>query len=366
MRFVIKLGTSTLTCGTKHLSPPLVIELVRQIAALKSEGHELILVSSGAIAAGRERLGFPHLPKEVPAKQMMAAVGQPRLMAFYEQIFGMYGVTVAQVLLTGMDLTNRRRYLNARNTLTALVENGVLPIINENDTVATEEIRVGDNDNLSALVANLTDADCLIMLTDQAGLFTADPRYDAEACLIAEVAGKEIKPEIWQAAGYSSDPGLGTGGMITKLQAVDLARRCGALCVIAQGAEPEVLLRLVRGERLGTRFLPTATAVESRKRYILSGRQVPGRLTIDGGAAGALRRGASLLSVGVLKIAGDFGRGDTVRVEQEDETEIARGIVNYDSRDLTRILRRSSDEIESILGYYFGDEVIHHNNMAIL
>ncbi|MDR0310544.1 MAG: glutamate 5-kinase [Acidobacteriota bacterium] len=366
MRFVIKLGTSTLTQGTKRLSPPLVIELARQIAALKSEGHELILVSSGAIAAGRERLDFPHLPKDVPAKQMLSAVGQPRLMAFYEQIFGMYGVTVAQVLLTGMDLTSRRGYLNARNTLTALVENGVLPIVNENDTVATEEIRVGDNDNLSALVANLTDADRLFLLTDQDGLFTADPRYNSDACLIEEIADREITPEIWQAAGGSARQGIGTGGMITKLQAVDLARRGGALCVIARGSEPEALLRLARGERLGTRFLPTATAVESRKRYILSGRRVPGQLTIDGGAAGALRRGASLLSVGVAEISGDFGRGDTVRVALKDGTEIARGIVNYDSRDILRILRRPSDEIESILGYYFGDEVIHHNNLALL
>ena len=366
MRFVIKLGTSTLTRGTKHLSPPLVIELARQIAALKSEGHELILVSSGAIAAGRERMGFPHLPKDVPAKQMLAAVGQPRLMAFYEQIFGMYGVTVAQVLLTGMDLAGRRGYLNARNTLAALVENGILPIVNENDTVATEEIRVGDNDNLSALVANLADADMLILLTDQAGLFTSDPRSDSGASLIEEIADKEISPEIWQAAGGSAGTGLGTGGMATKLQAVDLARRGGALCIIAQGAEPEALLRLARGERLGTRFLPCATAVESRKRYILSGRQVPGRLTVDGGAAAALRRGASLLSVGVVETTGDFGRGDTVRVEIQEGTEIARGIVNYDSRDLARILRRPSDEIESILGYYFGDEVIHHNNLALL
>ena len=366
MRIVVKLGTSTLTRGTKHLSPPLVIELARQIAALKSEGHEFILVSSGAIAAGRERLGFPRLPKEVPAKQMLSAVGQPRLMAFYEQIFGMYGVTVAQVLLTGKDLANRRGYLNARNTLNALVENGVLPIVNENDTVASEEIRVGDNDNLSALVANLIDADRLFLLTDQAGLFTADPRFDAGARLIAEIPGKEIDSEIRRAAGGSAGPGLGTGGMATKLQAVELARRGGALCVIAAGAEPEVLTRLARDESLGTRFLPTATAVESRKRYILSGRQAPGRLTIDAGAGGALQRGASLLSIGVTETSGDFDRGDTVRIEREDGTEIARGIVNYDSRDLARILRRPSDEIETILGYYYGDEVIHHNNLALL
>ena len=369
MRLVVKLGTSTLTRGTQQLSPPLVIDLARQIAALKSEGHAVILVSSGAVAAGRERLGMTHPPKDVPAKQMLSAVGQPRLMAFYEKIFEMYGVTVAQVLLTGKDFAGRRGYLNARNTLVALMENGVLPIVNENDTVATEEIRVGDNDNLSALVSNLVDADWLILLTDQDGLFTADPRCNADACLIAEVAGKEIDSEIWQAAGGSGGPSLGTGGMITKLQAVDLARRSGACCVIAQGAEPDVLLRLARGERLGTRFLPVATAIESRKRYILSGHHVPGQLTVDKGAGDALRRGASLLSIGMIAVSGEFGRGDTVRIimkDGDDETEIARGIVNYDSRDLARILRKTSDEIESILGYYFGDEVIHHNNLALL
>ena len=366
MRFVVKIGTSTLTHGTKRLSSPTAVNLARQIAAIKSDGHELILVTSGAIAAGRELLGFPDLPKDVPAKQMLAAVGQPRLMAFYERIFNIYDVTVAQVLLTGRDLVGRRGYLNARNTLTALVENSVLPIVNENDTVTTEEIRVGDNDNLSALVANLTDADWLILLTDQDGLFTADPRREAGARLIPEVVDKEIGQEILQAASGSVAAGQGTGGMVTKLQAVDLARRCGALCVIANGAEPDVLLRLVRGERLGTRFMPTATAVESRKRYILSGRHVPGLLTIDSGAAAALHQGASLLSIGVVGISGEFDRGDTVRVAQDDGTETARGIVNYDSSDMARILRRTSGEIESILGYYFGDEVIHHNNLALL
>jgi len=373
MRFVVKLGTSTLTRGTHRLSPPLVIDLARQIAALKEAGHEMVLVSSGAVAAGRERLGMPHLPKDVPAKQMLSAVGQPRLMAFYEKIFDMYGVTVAQVLLTRKDFAGRRGYLNARNTLAALMENGVLPVVNENDTVATDEIRVGDNDNLSALVANLVDADWLVLLTDQPGLYTADPRCDADACLIAEVAGKEIAPEIWQAAGGSGGSGLGTGGMVTKLQAADLARRSGACCVIALGSEPDVLARLAGGERIGTRFPPLATAVESRKRYILSGCHASGLLTVDEGAGGALRRGASLLSVGLVAVAGEFGRGDTVRVATADgdgdgdgETEIARGIVNYDSRDLVRILRRPSDEIESILGYYFGDEVIHRNNLVLL
>ncbi|MDR1727465.1 MAG: glutamate 5-kinase [Acidobacteriota bacterium] len=373
MRFVVKLGTSTLTRGTQRLSPPLVIDLARQVAALKDEGHEMVLVSSGAVAAGRERLQVPHLPKNVPAKQMLAAVGQPRLMAFYERIFEMYGVTVAQVLLTRKDFAGRRGYLNARNTLAALMENGVLPVVNENDTVATDEIRVGDNDNLSALVASLVDADWLVLLTDQAGLFTADPRCDADACLIAEVAGKEIPPDIWRAAGGSGGSGLGTGGMVTKLQAADLARRSGACCVIAQGAEPDVLTRLAGGEHIGTRFPPLATAVESRMRYILSGgHHAVGRLLVDAGAVGALRRGASLLSVGLTAVSGEFDRGDTVRVMMKDpqgadgETEVARGIANYDSRDLVRILRKPSDEIESVLGYHFGDEVIHHNNLVLL
>ena len=364
MRFVVKLGTSTLTQGTRQIAPPLVIELARQIAALLAEGNQMILVSSGAVAAGRERLGFPNLPKDIPAKQMLAAIGQPRLMSFYEQIFGFYGITVAQVLLTRTDLSARRGYLNARNTLIALMENGALPIINENDTVATEEIRLGDNDNLSALAANLVDADHLILLTDQAGLYTADPRCNPDARLVEEVG--EIDSELLKTAGGSGDKGLGTGGMVTKLQAVDLARRSGACCVIAQGTEPDVLLRLAKGERLGTRFPPTATSVESRKRYILSGRYAPGLLRVDDGAAAALQRGASLLPIGLVDVSGDFDRGDAVRVIRQDGSEIARGIVNYDSYDLARIVRRSSGEIEAILGYHFGDEVIHHNNLALL
>jgi glutamate 5-kinase len=365
MRIVVKLGTSTITRGTPHLSAPLIVDLARQISQLQAIGHQLILVSSGAIAAGRERLKFPQLPKDIPAKQMLAAIGQPRLMAFYEQIFGLYELTIAQVLLTGVDLSNRNGYLNARNALLALMENKVLPVINENDTVATEEIRVGDNDNLSALVSNLVDADWMILLTDQGGLYTADPRFDPEAELVKEISGREIPLELWKAAGGSGH-GLGTGGMVTKLQAVDLARRSGACCVIAQGSEPEVLLRIVGGEKLGTHFLPAATSVESRKRYILSGRQAPGQLVVDEGAASALHRGASLLPIGLTSAVGSFERGDTVRVVLPDGNEIARGIVNYDSRDLVQIARCSSDEIESILGYHFGDEIIHHNDLVLL
>jgi glutamate 5-kinase len=340
MRIVIKIGTSTITNGTQFLAPPLLIELARQAAQLQSEGCQVLLVSSGAIAMAREKLGFPQLPKDIPAKQMLAAVGQPRLMAVYEQIFGLYGITVAQVLLTREDLASRSRYLNARNTLIALMEHNVLAVVNENDTVATEEIRVGDNDNLSALVANLVDANWLILLTDQTGLYTADPRVDPNARLVEEVSGREISSELWAAAG-GSETGLGTGGMITKLQAADLARRSGANCVIACGREPDVLLRIVRGENIGTRFPATATSLESRKRYILSARRAPGMLVVDDGAARALRNGGSLLPVGMTEVKGTFQRGD-------------------------QIVRCPSEKIESILGYHFGDEVIHRNDLVLL
>ncbi|MEK7326320.1 MAG: glutamate 5-kinase, partial [Chloroflexota bacterium] len=294
MRLVVKLGTSTLTAGTPRLSPPQLVELARQMAQLRSAGREIIIVSSGAIAAGRAALNFPQLPKDIPAKQMLSAVGQPRLMALYQQLFGLYDVTVAQVLLTRADLADRRRYLNSRNTLAALLAQNVLPIVNENDTVATEEIRVGDNDNLSALVANLVDADLLILLTDQPGLFTADPRRDPTAQLVADVSDSDIPASLWEAAGGTAT-GLGTGGMITKLQAADLARRSGTTVVIARGSDPNVLTRIVAGDSIGTRFQPTVTAVESRKRYILAGARPLACLKVDDGAARALRQGGSLL-----------------------------------------------------------------------
>jgi glutamate 5-kinase len=364
MRLVVKFGTSTLTGGTTKLSSPRIVELVRQLSALREAGHEVVLVSSGAMASGREALGYPQLPKDVPAKQMLSAVGQPRLMALYEQLFRLYGVTVAQVLLTRGDLANRRRYLNARNTLNALLTQRVIPIVNENDTVATEEIRVGDNDNLSALVANLVDADTLILLTDQPGLFTADPRRDPSAKLVEQVDEPEIPDSLWEAAGGSAT-GLGTGGMVTKLQAADLARRSGTTVVIASGSAPDVLSRLANGETLGTRFGPIASAVESRKRYILAG-ETFGKLTVDEGAAKALRRGGSLLPVGVTAVEGSFERGDTVRVSDSNGHDIARGIANYSAEDLTRIGRHRSEEIEALLGYNYGDEVIHRNDLVLL
>ena len=365
MRIVIKLGTSTLTNGTPYPAPPLFIELARQISGLLVSGHQVLLVSSGAIAMGRERLGFPQLPKDIPAKQMLAAVGQPRLMAMYEKIFGLYNLTAAQILLTRADLARRLSYLNARNTLLALIGEKVVPVVNENDTVATEEIRVGDNDNLSALVSNLVDADLLIFLTDQPGLHTADPRIDPKAELVREVVTREIPDDLWKAAG-KSDNRLGTGGMITKLQAVDLARRSGAACVIAAGNEHDILLRIADGEKVGTYFKAVATSLESRKRYILSVRHAPGLLKVDEGACRALLRGGSLLAVGLVAVEGDFERGDTARIVKKDGREAARGIVNYCSRDLVKIAGLPSDEIESVLGYHFGDAVVHRNDMVLL
>ncbi len=364
-RIVVKLGTSTLTAGTARLSPPRLVELVRQMAHLRERGCEVLVVSSGAIAVGRERLGSPQLPKDIPAKQMLAAVGQPLLMALYEQLFGLYGLTIAQVLLTRSDLADRRRYLNSRNTLAALLSQGVIPVVNENDTVATEEIRVGDNDNLSALVANLIEADLLALLTDQPGLFNADPRRVSGAELVSEVRGADIPAALWQAAGGTVD-GLGTGGMFTKLQAADLARRSGATVAIARGGERDVILRLADGEALGTRFFPAASPLESRKRYILAGGRTAGQVQVDPGAAQALRRGGSLLPVGVRGLDGEFERGDSVRVLEPGGREVARGLANYAAADLARIQGRQSEEIEAILGYAYGDEVIHHNNMVLL
>jgi glutamate 5-kinase len=364
-RVVVKLGTSTLTAGTTQLSLPRMVDLVRQITQLHAAGCEVILVSSGAIAAGRERLNHPQLAKDIPAKQMLAAVGQPRLMAIYEQLFALYGGIVAQILLTRADLSDRRSYLNARNTLMALLAQRVIPIVNENDTVATEEIRVGDNDNLSALVSNLVDAELLILLTDQLGLFTADPRLDPEAQLVKSISESVIPDILWQAAGGSAN-GLGTGGMVTKLQAADLARRSGATVIIARGSDADIINRLADGEKVGTHFLPTASLIESRKRYILTGTRSNGLIEIDRGAVLALREGGSLLPVGITCVEGKFERGDTVQLSDPDGNEVARGIVNYAAYQLETIRGRKSDEISKILGFGYGEEVIHRNNLVLL
>jgi glutamate 5-kinase len=296
---------------------------------------------------------------------MLAAVGQPRLMNVYEQLFGIYGLKVAQVLLTREDTSDRKRYINARNTLDALLDQGVVPIINENDTVATDEIRIGDNDNLSALVANLIEADLLIILTDQAGLFTANPARHKNAKLISEIRDNEIPEEIWQAAGGSQN-GLGTGGMFTKLQAAEVARRSGTDVVIARGCEPDILSRLLEGEALGTRIYAVVDKLEGRKRFMLAGAVPRAGIRIGEGAAAALIAGGSLLPVGVKEVYGNFEHGDIVRVKDLKGKDCALGLVNYSSEDVQKIKGRRSGEIEKLLGYAFGDEIIHHNNMTLL
>jgi glutamate 5-kinase len=364
-RIVIKIGTSTLTGGNKTLSAPRLVDLARQLAALQHEGIQVALVSSGAIAAGRETLGFPTLPEQLPAKQMLAAVGQPRLMAIYEQYFAIYGVHVAQVLLTRADLADRHGFLNARDTIEALLDQAIIPIINENDTVATDEIRFGDNDALSAQVASLVEADMLVLLTDQDGLYTTDPRTDAAAQMITEIDPGAISAELWQSVGGTST-GLGTGGMVTKLQAADLARHSGAEVLIANGASENILLRLAHGEALGTHFTPSVNKLEGRKRRLLSGSHSKAEIIIDAGAVSALERGGSLLPAGVIRVNGAFERGDAVRVISEEKKAVAIGLSNYAAADLHQLCRRQSAEIETLLGYTFGDEVIHRDHMALL
>lgn len=362
-RIVIKLGTSTLTEGSNHLSLPRMVDLVRQMSVLREQTHEVILVSSGAIAAGRQALDFPQLPKSIPAKQMLAAVGQSKLMDTWGDLFTIYGIPVGQVLLTREDLNARSRYLNARNTLLAMLRQGIIPIINENDTVATEEIRVGDNDNLSALVSNLVAADLLLLLTDQDGLYTADPRSNPDARLIPLIDTPQIDLAIWESAGGGGR--LGTGGMQTKLQAADLARRSGAAVVIARGRAPDVILASVRGDPLGTRFLPVESAMESFKRYVLSGGKV-GTLEVDTGAAQAILRGSSVLPPGITSVTGSFERGQSVALMDPTGVELARGLVNYKADDIRRIARHQSHEIEPLLGYFYGEEVIHRSNLVLL
>jgi glutamate 5-kinase len=347
MRIVAKLGTHTLTDNGDRLSRPRMIDLVRQMADLHGQGHEMLLVSSGAIFAGREVLGPSPRRKDIPFKQVLAAVGQGRLMGLYEQFFALYDIPVAQALLIRADLDDRERYLNARNTLLSLLRLRVVPVINENDVVAIDEIKIGDNDNLSALVANLVDADVLIILTDQAGLFTADPRLVPDARLIPEVS--VIDDRVRRLASGSGSS-VGTGGMATKIQAAELATRSGTQVIIAAGAEADVLLRLVAGEALGTRFVTAVSRVDSRKRWILA-ESPKGEIFMDRGAVKAIvENGKSLLPVGVTGVDGQFERGDTVRLLASDGGEVARGITNYDASSLVAIKGYHSGEIPVILG----------------
>ncbi|MBT1444704.1 glutamate 5-kinase [Shewanella sp. JM162201] len=363
-RVVVKLGTSVLTSGSKSLDKAHMVELARQMAGLMKSGVEVVLVTSGAIAAGREHLGYPVLPDTMAHKQLLAAVGQSQLILAWSQLFSIYGLQVGQLLLTRADLHDRERYLNARDTLNALLSQGIIPIINENDAVATAEIKVGDNDNLSARAALLCDADLLMLLTDQKGLFNADPRKDPNATLISEV--EHIDDSLRLIAGGSAS-GLGTGGMSTKLEAADIARRAGIEVVIASGHHPEVIRKVAAKEAVGTRFLAIESPLESRKQWILAGPKARGRLHLDAGAVKAVTAsGRSLLSKGVVKVDGDFGRGDTIELICPQGRVIARGIARYPASAMAAIAGKHSDDIETVLGYDYGDALVHRNDMVVL
>lgn len=363
-RIVVKFGTSVLTGGRPRLDRAHMVELVRQCAEFHATGKDIILCTSGAIATGRESLGFPDLPDTVTHKQMLAAVGQSRLMLIWERLFDLYEIRVGQILLTRGDVENRHRFLNARDTLHALLEQRIVPIVNENDAVATSEIKVGDNDNLSALVTLLAEANLLLLLTDQPGLFTADPRQDPDAELISEV--RHIDDTLRKLAGGSVS-GLGVGGMVTKLQAADVARRAGANVVIAAGRAPNVIPRVVAGEGVGT-FIPAVESpLENRKRWIFAGPRPAGSLVVDAGAARALlEQGGSLLPAGILSVAGAFERGDAVVIKGEQDKELARGIARYSSQDLRQIKGCQSYEIVARLGYAYGPVAVHRNDMILV
>ncbi|EID4388022.1 TPA: glutamate 5-kinase [Vibrio vulnificus] len=361
---VVKLGTSVLTGGTLALDRAHMVELARQCAELKKQGHSVVVVSSGAIAAGREHLGYPALPNAMASKQLLAAVGQSQLIQTWESLFALYGIKIGQMLLTRADLEDRERFLNARDTINALVDNGIIPVVNENDAVATSEIKVGDNDNLSALVGILCGADKLLLLTDQKGLYTADPRKEPNAELIKEV--KVIDDTLRKIAGGSGTT-LGTGGMATKLQAADIARRAGIEVIIAAGRGQNVIFDALSPAPQGTRFLPCEEALENRKRWILAGPAASGDIVIDQGAVKAVvEKGSSLLAKGVTKVLGEFSRGEVVRVTDAQGHLVARGIASYSNQDMAKIAGKHSKDIISILGYDYGSEVIHRDDMVVI
>ena len=362
-RVVVKVGTSSLTYSTGKLNLTQMEKLVCDLSDILNQGREVILVSSGAVGAGIGKLGLTHGPRTIPEKQAAAAVGQGILMHIYEKLFAEYSQTVAQVLLTRADLIDRHRYLNARNALTTLLGMGVIPIVNENDTVAIEGLKFGDNDTLAAMVAGLIDAEVLIILTDIDGMFTANPRLYPQAVLVPVV--EEITPEIERAAGGTGST-MAQGGMITKLQAARIAAGSGAFMLVANSNQPQVLRRLLSGEPLGTLFLPGSRKLDARQRWLAYGSSIRGILTVDRGAEEALvSRGKSLLPSGIVRVEGTFEAGYVVGVHNLSGQEIARGITNYSSGAVEKIKGKKSSEILGILGYKDFDEVIHRNNLTL-
>jgi glutamate 5-kinase len=361
---VVKIGSSLLTNDGRGLDHQAIGAWVEQIATLRKAGKDVVLVSSGAVAEGMQRLGLNERPRALHVLQAAAAVGQMGLVQVWESGFARHHIRTAQILLTHEDLADRKRYLNARSTLRTLLEMGVVPIINENDTVATDEIRVGDNDTLGALVTNLIEADGLIILTDQPGLYTRDPRLDPTAILVTQ--GEAGDPALEAMAGGAGSS-IGRGGMYTKIIAAKRAARSGAHTVITSGREPRVLERLAAGEPIGTQLSAATQVLTAKKQWLADHLQIKGQLTVDKGAAKALQEGGrSLLPIGVVAVAGTFDRGELVRCLDEDGREIARGLVNYSSSETAKILRTPSDAIEAILGYLDDEELIHRDNLVIL
>jgi glutamate 5-kinase len=363
-RVVVKIGSSLLTNAGAGLDRAAIADWVRQIAQLRARGIEVLVVSSGAIAEGMKRLGWAKRPRAVNELQAAAAVGQMGLVQMWESCFAEVNLHTAQVLLTHEDLGDRRRYLNARSTLKSLVALGVVPIINENDTVVVDEIRFGDNDTLGALVTNLIEADALVILTDQKGLFSADPRKSPQAELVSRAAAGDASLEAMAGGAGSS---IGSGGMLTKVLAAKRAARSGAHTAIAWGREPEVLVRLFSGEAIGTLLTAGTAPVAARKQWLADHLKPAGRIVLDAGAVNALVAGGkSLLPIGATAVEGSFERGEVVSVSGPDGREIARGLVNYGSAETARILRKPTSEIEAVLGYLAEPELIHRDNLVVL
>ena len=363
-RIVVKVGTSSLTHSTGQLNLPRIQKLVNELAALGKQGKEMILVTSGAVGAGMEMLGLTEKPKTIPEKQAAAAVGQGILMHTYEKFFSEHGQIVAQVLLTREDSVKRTRYTNSRNTLLTLVKMGVIPIINENDAVAIEELKIGDNDTLSAMVASIVDADVLIILSDVEGVYTDNPQTNPAAELIGEIA--DITPEMEALAG---GPGTqrGTGGMYTKIQAGKIAVNSGVAMVIASGLRDGVLGDVLSGSQVGTIFLSKENRLQVRKRWLAFGARTQGTITIDKGCEKAiLSGGSSLLATGITAVVGDFEHGNTISIITLEGREIARGIANYNGEDARKIIGVHTNEVSKILGSKPYDEVIHRDNLVLL
>jgi len=363
-RIVVKVGSSLVTNDGRGLDHAAIARWASQIAALREQGKEVVLVSSGAIAEGIHRLGWTRRPREIDELQAAAAVGQMGLAQVYESSFGAHGIRTAQILLTHADLADRERYLNARSTLLTLLRLGAVPIINENDTVITDEIKFGDNDTLGALVANLIEGDALVILTDQRGLFTADPRKDPSATLVEQAdAGT---PELETMAGGAGSS-LGRGGMLTKILAAKRAAHSGANTVIASGREADVLTRLASGEMIGTQLVARTARIAARKQWMADHLQMRGHVVIDDGAVQKLTAdGKSLLPIGVVDVKGAFDRGEVIACVNDQGREVARGITNYSSSEARLIHRRPSAEIETVLGYMLEPELIHRDNLVLV